>query len=218
MHKGMILLTKAECADDAIANVESFLEGYGDGNVWDWYSIGGRWRGLLSDYDPADDPENQETCNICGGTGFRTDPLGERTRAEQPTYTCNGCGEYNQETQEWGHGKYGPGIKLKWPSSWVEHDGDAMQLSLCLPKVQEWCNDLDASAAEFLAKMNAAIEEEKANPDQYKMSGYYSRLYGDAVQGNFCFETNVFDIYTYEAEKIPEDITGYWAVVCDLHN
>lgn len=218
MHKGMILLTKAEDADDAIANVESFLENYGEGNVWDWYDIGGRWTGLLSGYDPADDPENQETCNLCGGTGFRTDQIGKSARVEQPTYTCNGCGEYNQETKEWGHGKYGPGVKLKWPTSWVKHHGDAMPLSLCLPKVQEWARDLKKTTQEFLYKMNEELEAEKANPDGYKMSGYYARQYADDIGGYFCFNTNVYDVELGEAESIPEDTTGYWAVVCDLHN
>jgi hypothetical protein len=47
MHKGVICLTKATDKEDAISNVESFLESYGDGKVWDWYEIGGRWGGTL---------------------------------------------------------------------------------------------------------------------------------------------------------------------------
>ena len=51
MHKGVICLTKATDKEDAISNVESFLESYGDGKVWDWYEIGGRWSGTLGDDD-----------------------------------------------------------------------------------------------------------------------------------------------------------------------
>jgi hypothetical protein len=47
MHKGVICLTKATDKQDAISNVESFLESYGDGKVWDWYEIGGRWSDTL---------------------------------------------------------------------------------------------------------------------------------------------------------------------------
>ena len=48
MHKGVILLTKASDRDEAVSQVESFLENYGDGDVWDWYVIGGRWSGTLN--------------------------------------------------------------------------------------------------------------------------------------------------------------------------
>lgn len=47
MHKGVICLTKATDEQDAISNVESFLDSYGDGKVWDWFEIGGRWSDTL---------------------------------------------------------------------------------------------------------------------------------------------------------------------------
>jgi hypothetical protein len=43
MHKGVILLVKAEDADEAESLVQEFLEPYGNSHVWDWYVIGGRW-------------------------------------------------------------------------------------------------------------------------------------------------------------------------------
>lgn len=39
--------------------------------IWDWWVIGGRWTGVLSEYDPKADPANLESCVICGGTGKR---------------------------------------------------------------------------------------------------------------------------------------------------
>ncbi len=32
---------------EAEANAEGAIEGYGDGRVWDWYAVGGRWDGAL---------------------------------------------------------------------------------------------------------------------------------------------------------------------------
>ena len=32
---------------------------------WDWFQIGGRWTGHLSDYDPEKDPANIERCDLC---------------------------------------------------------------------------------------------------------------------------------------------------------
>jgi hypothetical protein len=48
MHKGVILLVNAESRKSAEKRVVDFLEGYGNGDVWDWYVIGGRWSGTLN--------------------------------------------------------------------------------------------------------------------------------------------------------------------------
>jgi hypothetical protein len=79
---------------------------------WDWFQIGGRWTGTLSDgqYDPRDDPDNTELCSVCGGTGLRVDIIGLKARAEDPEYCCNGCD--------------GEGHALKWPTDWSDHAGD----------------------------------------------------------------------------------------------
>lgn len=48
MHKGVILLVEAEDSSGAIDKVNEFMERYGEGDVWDWFVIGGRWSGLLN--------------------------------------------------------------------------------------------------------------------------------------------------------------------------
>lgn len=49
-------------------------------SFWDWWQLGGRWTGYLSDYDPHTDPANMEPCdhyghglpcNQCESTGLR---------------------------------------------------------------------------------------------------------------------------------------------------
>lgn len=77
---------------------------------WDWYEIGGRWTGKLTDYDPEKDPRNIESCQWCGGTGKRNDKLGREARKADPKYTCNGCD--------------GKGKKVKWPTEWAKYAGD----------------------------------------------------------------------------------------------
>ena len=96
---------------------------------WDWWQIGGRWTGIHDDYDPARDDRNTESCSICGGTGYRSDPLGVRTRREDPSYTCNGCEEFDSKTQKWEHGSYGKGRRLKWPTCFAEYEGDVIPVS-----------------------------------------------------------------------------------------
>lgn len=79
-----------------------------------------RWSGsLVPGYDPGKDPENQELCNICDGTGLRKDELGIEMRKKDPEFTCNGCN--------------GDGKKEKWPTQWKQFNGDILPTEL-VPK------------------------------------------------------------------------------------
>ena len=99
-------------------------------DFWDWYQIGGRWTGIKTpDYVPEKDPRNFEVCQLCRGTGFRNDQIGIEARNAAPTYTCNGCGKYDNEEKIWKHNLYGSGLALKWPSSWVRHEGDILPIT-----------------------------------------------------------------------------------------
>ena len=97
---------------------------------WDWFQIGGRWTGVhVPDYDPRTDSRNIEACMICDGSGFRSDPPGRESRKKDPTYTCNGCGDYDADTKAWKHGPHGPGKSTKWPTSWARFDGDIIPVA-----------------------------------------------------------------------------------------
>jgi hypothetical protein len=52
MHKGVILLIKCDNEDTAEALANDFLESYGEGYVWDWYEIGGRWKDIFGNNKP----------------------------------------------------------------------------------------------------------------------------------------------------------------------
>ncbi len=97
---------------------------YNPKSRWDWYTVGGRWQGLLDGYDPDDDPENHEMCWLCDGTGMRNDTLGKQQREKDPKYTCNGCQ---------GTGKY-----PVFPSLRKEHSGDRMRVDLIKPGVRTY--------------------------------------------------------------------------------
>jgi hypothetical protein len=51
----------------------SYTSTYNPKAKWDWYQIGGRWTGVLDNYNPEKDPKNQEPCPYCKTTGIRTD-------------------------------------------------------------------------------------------------------------------------------------------------
>lgn len=110
MHFYAIAVVTADQGDDVEAAIEKLLAPYSeessDGGWWDWWQIGGRWTGKLSGYDPRDDPQNIETCRICGGTGQRSD--------EAQGVPCNGC--------------EGSGRRVKWATDFASHDGDVQRV------------------------------------------------------------------------------------------
>ena len=60
MHYVHLVLVQAEEESQAIEEAEYAISEYGDGHVWDWYTVGGRWEGYLKGKNVlcyADDPE-----------------------------------------------------------------------------------------------------------------------------------------------------------------
>jgi len=75
---------------------------YNPDSKWDWWTVGGRWTGMLDKtYDPRTDPRNIERCDLCGGTGTRRDNVA-CANPEQMKH-CNGC-----------NGCDGKGKRVKW--------------------------------------------------------------------------------------------------------
>lgn len=88
----------------------TYMSTYNPQSKWDWYKVGGRYTGAFDEnYKPENDERNKETCRVCGGTGYRIDKIAEEMRETDPNFKCNGCKN---------------GIAIKWPTEWVDYDGD----------------------------------------------------------------------------------------------
>ena len=205
MHKGVILLTKATSKDEAASNVESFLELYGDGNVWDWYVIGGRWNNTLAPKDKLD--LFREKCKSI-------------LKENEHGWISQQQVDDNQELLQEAWKECG----LKGSNSYCNHYNlpekgnvyDIIPLKDCLEVVKDWCKDLTKEKKELWDKLLKAKED--ADKGEHDSTAYYAGLYRNAAYEEFCFETNVFNITTEEAEVIPEDVKGYYAVMVDMHN
>jgi hypothetical protein len=99
--------------------------------LWDWYAVGGRWSGVLSGYEPSEDPKLTERCRLCHGTGLRDDDLGRHFRAQNPEYTCNGCAG----------SPGGPGRMPLWPTQWPRHGGDVISALEFTSRITEWTDE-----------------------------------------------------------------------------
>jgi hypothetical protein len=100
--------------DEALAEIlKPWNEQDNENGHWDWWQLGGRWTGVWSDYEPEKDPDNFEECWLCGGTGLRTDRIGNQYRAEHPEYTCNGCDMEGRQGPQ-------PGVMVKHATAWAK--------------------------------------------------------------------------------------------------
>jgi hypothetical protein len=122
---------------------------------WDWWQIGGRWKGAHAEgYDPYSDPEQVETCDICGGTGDRpgwvsyavtldgitlvsnapTRSIAERralVEALRRNADPNEPVEFTRRfADDWSkecngcNSCHGKGIRTSWPTQWKAHELD----------------------------------------------------------------------------------------------
>ena len=196
MHKGIIVLTKAGDREDARKKVINFLEGY-EGDVWDWYVIGGRWSGLL----------NPNRDKFFKKAGKILDP---NKRGFISTTDVASKGNEIQKIWE------GMGEKSKNP---YQRDNfkdqgdeeDILPLVDCLKQVKKYGFNCLKSANEEIKKA-----ESKWGKDQ-SMRGYCLKIAGNLLQQNFCFDCNVFNVED-DDYSIPKDPVGWFAVVIDIHN
>jgi hypothetical protein len=209
MHKGIIILTKASDRDEAKSNVEEFLEGFGNGDVWDWYSIGGRWNNLLAPKDIVKKFTEWVHEKYPVTKGYYSIKDIEETEAKQ--IIQNKWEELGLRSKNPYWDSYGFSLTD------LEDDYNILPLSECVDMVREWCKDSKKEAEEYFEKLVEERAKEKIE-GMGTMSAYYAGLYKDAVYDNFCFETNVYDASESVGETIPEDIKEYWAVVIDIHN
>ena len=114
-------LVVIEKTDDIETAIKEAMGAHEDaGGFWDWYQIGGRWTGALDGYDPETDQANIETCNLCHGTGIRTDAVGV-ANGMVTNKTCNGCD--------------GKGKRVVWPTNFKKHSGDIAPIESLTDKI-----------------------------------------------------------------------------------
>lgn len=212
MHTAKILLVKATDREDAWARCEEFLEPYGDGNVWDWYSLGNRWNNALAPQEKMEEFDKwvkTQYASVFKELGYAVNDL--ENSIDRPIIQAKW-----EEMGLKGKNPYYSGYGFDLDNSAEQDDYNIVPLTDCLETVKKWRIDLKAKQEELWRDM---IESRKKSlSGEYDMTGYYAGMYRDANYGNFCFETGVYNITTCEAEAIPEDTSDYWAIVVDLHN
>lgn len=204
MHKGIIMITKANSRDDAQENVAEFLDGYGDGQVWDWYVVGGRWSRMLNSLASSfEDKAPQYLKSINLDSEFIS------------SHDIKVNGEKLQKIwEDMGGSDTNPWQKDTYAED--GHDDDIMPLKDCLDIVKEYGFDPIQKGKEELKEAENRLND-KEDRCSYSTYGYCLKIAGSLFAQDFCFDCNVYNIETYDY-SIPKDIEGYYAVVIDMHN
>jgi len=210
MHKGTILLLKADDRSDAISVANDFMEGY-HGSVYDYYTIGGSWEDVLA---PAD----------------KVKEFKEWAEIEFPDYFSNrirgGLTDRDKAILQLKWEKIGLKGKHRYSTDNFSPDGCgpycARPLPECMQEVIQYKGNTEQEIEEAWNSMIEAKKEEEATKASGgipgTMSCYYAGIYHDLGYKNFSFDSNVYDVYENESEHIPDDPDGYWAVVVDMHS
>lgn len=215
MHKGIMLIVAAEDADDAKSKVEEFLGDYGDGKVWDWYVVGGRWSGKLNKlYDKFKAAAKKHFVSVYG--------------KEAVQFLSTKMVEEQAETLKAIWEKMGGAGKNPYArDAYADRTGadDIMPLSECAAIVKKWKRDLVKEANKAFRQL--CIERKKEREARKRgetyvntMSAYYAGIYKDATYDDFCFDSNTYDIDagTNDPTAALANPEGRWVVMVDLHN
>lgn len=232
MHKGVILLVKAEDSKQARFRADRFMGAYRD-IEWDWYVIGGRWSGTLIENEKKFkegmidiyrkmDPEFKDD-------GFISYNLIEREdvqKALQELWESLGEKSLNPVSRDGFLHYSGKQIKTKY-SNPEPYDGmgqgqefkdDIMPLKDCLKAVKDYGYDPEEKSKQYEKEAQEYLNKDDWD-DKTKamMRGFKLKEAGRILREDFCFETNVYNVEEFNY-SIPENPDGYYAVMIDMHN
>ena len=200
MHKGIILLIKADNKEDARKKVDEWMTPYGNGDVWDWYVVGGRWSGTLNEKNMEFEKKVREL--VPAGSDFGYSNMDIERNADKFQSIWEEIG---------GEGK-NPFNRDQYKD--VSGEDDILPLAKCLAVVKEWQQDpMEAGDSEI----KSAEEWLEKHPGDVRMKGYFYKKAGELYHQDFCFDTNVFNTEEYNYQ-VPEEVEGWYAVMVDIHN
>lgn len=205
MHIVHLIAVEADDDDEAIEAAEAGIEDYGNGDVWDWYQIGGRWEGHL---------DGENTCCAAKKPQIFTAALDSVAKAQERHF---------KELQDRFTGrqiviKDVPDYALGFPIS--DKKGCAERISESNVSMKKTFDMMlgakDLKTWKFLAQGQGA--------DGY-MLGYYLRQLAKACSGDsYHFDAYFWDTLEYTSwvdatrQRAATNPERQWLVTVDLHN
>lgn len=206
MHAVHLIAVVADNEEDAITAAESAIEGYGNGDVWDWFEVGGRWDGLLKDKNTLcylEDPDEFRRA-VTKALDYRNREFTNlRDRIVGKVLTAEDIGDTTD---------FGLPVDQDKKAEVAENISKSnKEVKFAFDKL------MDAKSLEmYHARMDLSFNGH--------MVGYYLRKLGTLVADYYCF-----DSFFYDGEygsttpgdmwtRCGDDPGRQWLVVVDLHN
>jgi len=204
MHVLHLIAVEADSKEEAVEMAEAAIEPYGDGQVWDWYSVGGRWKGLFGLNEDGTDKNVLQ---------FSEDP--EQFRKSLARVAESQNREFTENVDKvFGRTITEADVRNLWGLEVHDKKGAAERIS--------------ESNKEFGEKFSALKDLDKLPEDDgpmgFGMLGFYLIKIGQSLSGRYCFESYFFDAVIYgtrvqdtmhRCEESPEH---QYLVAVDLHN
>lgn len=215
MHKGIILLTKAENREEAISEIRSFLEPYGNDVVFDYYKIGGRFHNTLA-------PKNLEWGTWADNFLWEQEKIKVEKAGKailRSTQISQNTVNENQEVLQ----KKWEELGMKGQNPATNHEislngdyYDVVPLSECLKTVNGWQQDPIKAGKQELAEAEKWLNGENGK-DNYGMYGHLLIKAGNLFCQEFCSSCHVFNIEEHNY-SVPSEVEGWWAIMIDIHH
>lgn len=194
-----LIAVEAADAEEAINEAEHAISSYGDGDVWDWYTIGGRWEGYLGGANTLRFTDNPE---------LFVQSVTDALKSQDATF---------RECKEYITGNH---ITLESAPDHV--------LGLPLNNKEGYVERHNKLIDEYHEHFKQVMTADSLSDLDHKvgMVGYYLRKLGSLVGGYYTFDSMFYDsVYgSPSAEAIkkrivdPERAHLQHLVVVDLHN
>ncbi len=209
MHKGIIMLVKARKKTEAVSKVREFLKSF-EGDVWDWYQIGGRWQNTLAPMTVKFFEKAKVLLKVEGKDFISQETVNEKQ------------GELHEIWRKLGGKGDNP-----YSDHYKMHQGggeyDSLPLKDCIEVVKKWHYDYIKKGKETEKEGRERWLKKKGENgkplNNYSMYGYSLKNAGAIYSQDFCFESNVFNTETYNYSLPKEDeMEKFYAVMIDIHN
>ena len=205
MHVVHLIAVEADDEESAVKAAESAISGYGDGDVWDWYVVGGRWEGKLNGKNVLRFTDDKHTFIEAVNGAI------ESRNYEFRSLRDHLKGAVIKEDDVDDIGGFGFPIDDK-------------------PRVAKLRTEANKGCRRAFNKMlNCDTVEEfedshvKGDSSHFMLS-YYLRKMGQLLGDRYCFDSMFYDSvdYTTSAKhlwgRLETDPEHQWLVVLDLHN
>lgn len=205
MHVRHLIAVEADSEEDVEAVVEDALSGYGNGDVWDWYEIGGRWPDTLP---------NGKNFMCC---------------AENPVQFMEAVAKsLSSRWRDWQElrdkliGSPVPPEKVNDYSWWPVEEGE---LEGAAERISESNRETAEQFTQLLKGERPPLWQELLpRGTGAGLLGHYLYKFGKLTAGYYCFDSYFYDGESgsvdvpYLWERCGEAPERQWLAVVDLHN